>query len=414
MATEYSVSIDVESFADASEAWRCPHLSTRTDGPGDDEVRAGVVVRLDGEAHRQRRRAMGQLLSRGGHKYFRDHHLFPTADAALADALKSSDAHGRTQLDVRTWGRRVNQQLAAALVGFDNGITPEGSDELFTLIETFIEGYQSVLANAFEPYNVEGERQRASLAARDKIVSRFYDPAMNRRRALVARVRSGALAESELPQDLLTLVALERDPAWNDDALAKREALFLLLAGVHTTASSLVWTLREIYAYFDKHPEARARSTEPAFLLGAAREALRLHPVTPGFVRRVEEQVELPSGLVLPPDALAVIRNGPAAVEPEIYGADAAEFNPDREVQRGVPAHGLAFGAGPHMCFGMPLVMGAEGPDGSLMYLLTLLMEAGAGLDPDSPPLDVVAARGTWDKETMSIPLLVTLPSAGH
>jgi hypothetical protein len=136
--------------------------------------------------------------------------------------------------------------------------------------------------------------------------------------------------------------------------------------------------------------------------------------VTPGFVRRVEEQVELPSGLVLPPDALAVIRNGPAAVEPEIYGADAAEFNPDREVQRGVPAHGLAFGAGPHMCFGMPLVMGAEGPDGSLMYLLTLLMEAGAELDPDSPPLDVVAARGTWDKETMSIPLLVTLPSAGH
>ena len=413
MAVEHTAVIDVESYADANEAWRCPHLTTRTAGPGDEEVRAGTVVRLDGDEHKQRRRAMGQLLSRGGHKYFRDHHLFPTADAAIAEALKHPGHDGMVRMEVRSWGRRVNQQLAAALVGFDEAITPEGADELFALVETFILGYQGVLANAFEPYQVDGAVQQASLAARDEMVRRFYDPALARRRELVARVESGALAESELPQDLLTLVALGRESAWGDDALAKREAVFLLGAGVHTTANSLVWTLRELFVYFAEHPEAQERRTDEQFLLGAAREALRLHPVTPGFVRRVEQDVHLPSGVDLPAGALAVIRNGPASVDTSAYGPDAARFDPDRTVGRGKPAHGLAFGAGPHMCFGMPIVMGAEGLDGSLMYLLRLLMDAGVTPDPDAPAVDVAAARGVYDNANKTTPLNVLLPARG-
>jgi cytochrome P450 len=409
MAVEHTAVVDIERYADANEAWRCPHLTTRTAGPGDEQVRAGTVVRLDGDPHKARRRALGQLLSRGGHKYFRDNHLFPTADAALAEALKHPDDDGVVRMEVRSWGRRVNQQLAAALVGFDEAVTPEGADDLFALVEKFILGYQGVLANAFEPYHVDGEVQRESLAARDEIVRRFYDPAIARRRELVARVRVGDPDEADLPQDMLTLVALERDPAWADDALAKRESVFLLGAGVHTTANSLVWTLRELFAYFAEHPEAEAHRTDEQFLLGAARESLRLHPVTPGFVRRVEEQTELPSGLTLPEGALAVIRSGPAAVDTDVYGPDAAEFDPYRVLDRGIPAHGLAFGAGPHMCFGMPIVMGAEGLDGSLMYLLKLLMEAGVRPDPASPEVDVAKARGVYDAEHKTTPLNVIL-----
>jgi cytochrome P450 len=410
MTAEHTGVIDVTGYADANEAWRCPHLTTRTAGPGDEEVRAGTVVRLDGEAHRMRRRAMSQLLSRGGHKYFRDHHLFPTADTALAEALKHPNADGLVRLDVRTWARRVNQQLAAALVGFDEAVTPDGADELFGLVETFILGYQGVLANALELYVVDGAAQRASREARDEMVRRFYEPALARRRGLLAKVASGELSESDLPQDLLTLIALERDPAWADDALAKREAVFLLGAGVHTTSNSLVWTLRELFAHFAEHPEDEQFRTDEQFLLGAAREALRLHPVTPGFVRRVEQDVELPSGMRLSQGALAVIRNGPASADADYFEVGPTNFDPRRTVERAIPPHGLAFGAGPHMCFGMPIVMGAEGLDGSLMYLLKLLMVAGVQPDPQSPAVDVVSARARYDNANKTVPLHVLLP----
>jgi cytochrome P450 len=410
MAVEHTGVVDLDNYYDVREAWRCPHLSTRTAGPGDEELRGGTVVRLDGDLHKRRRRAMGQLLSRGGHKYFRDTHLFPTADAALAEALKHPDADGVVRIEARTWARRVNQQLAAALVGFDEAITPEGADELFALVETFLSGYQGILANAFEPYEASNAAQRAGLAARDEMVRRFYDPAIARRRGLAARAAAGELTEADLPQDLLMLVALERDPAWADDALAKREAVFLLGAGVHTTSNSLVWTLRELFDYFTEHPEAEQRRTDEQFLLGAAHEALRLHPVTAGFVRRVEEEVRLQSGVDLPSGALAVIRNGPAGADSEIYGNDALEFNPDRQLGKGVPGYGFAFGAGPHMCFGMPIVMGAEGLDGSLMYLLRLLMAAGAQADPDGPHIELRPTRGRYDNANKTTPLNVILP----
>jgi cytochrome P450 len=405
--------VDVDTFEDVKEAWRCPHLSTRTAGPGDEEVREGTVVRLDGEAHKQRRRAMGQLLSKGGLKYFRDNHLFPAADAAVAEVLKHPDDDGLVRIEVRSWGRRVNQQLAAALVGFDGAVSPEGGDALFVLIDQFIQGFQGIFDNAFTPYHAEGELQKRSLVARDQIVETFYEPALERRRALLVKVEAGEMDAADLPQDLLMLIAQQRDPAWADEALARREAVFLLGAGVHTTSNSLVWTLRELFEYFVSHPEEEANRNDETFLLSAAREALRLHPVTAGFVRRAEEDVDLPSGLEIPKDTFAVIRNGPPASDTDVFGADALEFNPYRELENGVPAFGFAFGAGPHMCFGMPIVMGAQGLDGSLMYLLKSLMKAGARLDPDSDSAATLAAfRGKIEPAATARPLTIVLDPA--
>lgn len=411
MAISETQGIDIDRYEDVGEAWRCPHLTTRTAGAGDEEVRAGTVVRLDGEAHKVRRRAMGQLLSRGGHKYFRDTHLFPTADAALEEALRHPGSDGIVRMEVRSWARRVNQQLAAALVGFDDATSPEGADELFALVEQFIRGYQGVLDNAFHPFKADGQVQQACLAARDEMIRRFYDPAIERRRVLLGKVETDELPADELPQDLLMLVARESDPAWADSALAKREAIFLLAAGVHTTSNSLVWTLLELFEYFRQRPGEEARRNSEEFLLGAACEALRLHPVTAGFVRRSEEEVELPSGMTIPTEALVVIRNGPPAVEAAAFGPDAAQFNPDRPVVSGVARHGFAFGAGPHMCFGTPIVMGANGLDGSLMYLLRVLMRAGVAPDPEGPHVDVAVTRGRFDPAAKTLPLNVQLPA---
>jgi cytochrome P450 len=388
---------DITRSGEVKEAWLCPHLSSDTGGPGDEHFRAGTVVRLDGVAHRTRRRAMARLLSRGGHKYFRDTALFPTADAALEELLSRDSEDGYVCLDLVPFARRVSQQLAAAIVGFDGATSPEGARELHVLLADYAAGKQGALENSFKPFDETSERARRSVRAAGEIARRFYEPAYARRVALAGRFERGELTEEQLPSDLLMLMALRVDPAWEDGALRQREAVFVLGAGVRTSSFSLAWTLEELFSWLEAHPEDRENLDDDQFLLRVVNESLRLHPVTPGFARRATADVKLQDGTAIAGGQMVIIRNGPPGVDPEMYGADAHEFNPHREVARGTSPYGFAFGAGTHMCYGAPLVMGSEGLDGSLVYLLKKLMAAGAEPDPDRPRLDLAGARGRYD-----------------
>lgn len=389
--------VDVAGTQAIKEAWRCPHLSSDTGGPGDEHFRQGTVVRLDGPEHRTRRRAMAKLLSRGGHTYFRDTALFPAADAALAELLAAPDEDGYVRVDLVPHARRVSQQLAAALVGFDAAVTSDGAEELFILLRDYTAGKQSALDNSLRPLDESDPLVQGSIRAANEIADRFYRPAYERRLELLKRFEAGELTEDELPSDLLMLMARRLDPAWDDDALRQREAVFVLGAGVRTSSFSLVWALEELFTWLDRHPEDRSRLGDDEFLLRVVNEALRLHPVTPGFARRATAVVDLQDGTHIDKGELAVIRSGPAGVDPELYGPDAAEFNPHRVITKGVPAHGYAFGAGAHLCYGAPIVMGNEGLDGSLVYLLKKLMAAGAEPDPDKPRLKLEGSRGVYD-----------------
>jgi len=193
------------------------------------------------------------------------------------------------------------------------------------------------------------------------------------------------------------LMALREDPAWEDGALRQREAIFVLGAGVRTSTFMLVWALEELFAWLDRHPEDRGRLDDDDFILAVVNEALRLHPVTPGFARRATADVDLQEGTHISDGQMVVIRSGPSGVDAESYGEDAREFNPHREVRRGVSPHAFAFGAGPHLCYGAPIVMGSQGLDGSLVYLLKRLMAAGAAPDPGKPRLSLDGTRGVYD-----------------
>lgn len=388
---------EVTKSAEVKEAWLCPHLSADTGGPGDEHFRLGTVVRLDGIAHRTRRRAMAKLLSRGGHKYFRDTALFPTADAALEELLARPTEDGYVRLDLVPHARRVSQQLAAALVGFDKAVTPEGAAELHVLLADYAAGKQGALENSFKAFDETSEKSRKSVQAADEIRRRFYEPAYARRVELAEKFNCGEITEAELPSDLLMLMALRIDPAWEDAALRQREAVFVLGAGVRTSSFSLAWTLEELFAWLVKHPEDRAKVGDDEFLLNVVNESLRLHPVTPGFARRATAEVELQDGTQINDGQMVIIRNGPAGVDPAVYGEDAIDFNPHREVAKGTSAYGFAFGAGTHLCYGAPIVMGSAGIDGSLVYLLKKLMAAGVEPDPDKPRLDLASAHGKYD-----------------
>ena len=389
--------VAVEDYDEVGEAWRCPHMSVDTGGPGDEHFRAGTVIRLDGSAHRERRRAMNGLLSRGGHQYFRKTALIPTLDAAMQELLSRPDDDGYARVQLVPFARRVNQQLAAALTGYDRATTPEGAEELQVLLDDWIRGKQSAFDNAFADFDEESEASRAGLRAIELIRDRFYLPAFERRERLLADVEAGELAREDLPSDLLMLMAQRLDPRWEDPGLRQRESVFVLGAGVRTSTFSLVWALEELFEWLDQHPEDRELVDDESFLLGVVNEALRLHPVTPGFVRRASEDVTLEHGTRIKAGELAVIHNGPAGVDPEVFGEDAAQFNPHRVVPKGTTPHAYAFGAGPHLCFGARIVMGHDGLDGSMLHFLRVLLRAGVEPDPGCPRIPLDGTRGVFN-----------------
>jgi len=400
--------VEVTGFSQVSEAWRCPVLVPNTDGPGEEYFHAGTVLRLHGAEHLARRRAMSMLLSRRGHQYFREQWLLPTAESALANVLSKRDDQGIARADLADWGKRVNQRLGAALVGLDDATTEAGADELLALTAEVSKIRPHSVEVVLYGFSADGDDVKEGLAARQKIIDRFFTPALDRREALVAEVNAGRLAKDELPQDLLTLMALGLDPAWEDRALAAREAFLLLGAASHTTSTVMQWTLKELFAWFGEHPEDLPLRTDRDFLLRASQEAMRLHPVVPGFTRGAMSDVTLSDGTEIPQGDVALIRSGPPSLDEQAYGEDADRFNPHREVASDVYPFGFAFGTGPHMCYGVPIVMGAKGLDGSLVHLIDILLSAGIEPDPDAPPPVLEGTRGQYveQRQGYSFPVI--------
>jgi cytochrome P450 len=383
------VVIELVAYEDVVEAWKRAELSSGLTGPGEEHFHQGTVMRLDGEAHALRRKTLGALLSRRGHQHFREQWLYPAVKAALAKVLKAPGDDGFARVDLLRWARRVNQQLAAALTGLDGATTVEGAAHLFDLMELVLRGrpgaYQVVLGG----YDPNTPTALAALDARQRIMDTFYAPALLRRRHMLE-------VGSELPHDLLSLIARAADPAWMDPKMAERDAMFLLAAAVHTTSSTFIWVLRELFAWLNTNPKERHRIASDSFIYQAVQETLRLHPVVPGFPRLATQDVELKSGKQIPKGAIAILRSGPAGVATQIYGQDAKDFRPGRAIPSGATPFGLAFGMGTHMCFGMPIVLGSGGVDGSLVYLLRSVLSAGVVPDEDDASFNLTATRGVF------------------
>jgi cytochrome P450 len=405
--------VEISSSVGVGDAWRCPALTTVIDGPFHQHFHTGTVNHLDGHDHVARRRAMGSLLKRRGHRYFRDSYLFPTADAALEDVLAHPDPDGYCRIEILSWAQQVNQRLAAGLTGFDGATGAAGGRRLFALMEAYLRGRPSNISVVTGAYDPASDQAQEALRARDELIASYYEPSLHRRQQLLAEVEAGTRDEATLPQDMLMLIARRLDPAWADEGNARRDAISLLAASVKTTSLMLVWTLREVFDLADHDPGFTPGLVDDQIALRLVQEAMRLHPAIPAFPRGALDSVHLKDGTEIEAGSLAVIRSGPANVAPEVFGESRLEFDPNRPVPDGVARHGYAFGAGPHMCYGMPIVMGAEGIDGSIVYLLKQLLQAGAEPDPDYPPryADLAATRGWYAEPTGAAPFHLRFPA---
>ncbi|MET9390454.1 cytochrome P450 [Streptomyces sp. NPDC006624] len=151
----------------------------------------------------------------------------------------------------------------------------------------------------------------------------------------------------------------------------RRQVITFLVAGHETTSGALSFALH----YLSRHPEAAARAraevdrvwadtAEPAYeqvarlryVRRVLDESLRLWPTAPAFAREAREDTVLAGEHPMRRGAWALVLTPMLHRDPEVWGADAERFDPDRfeaQAVRSRPAHTFKpFGTGARACIG--------------------------------------------------------------
>jgi cytochrome P450 family 135 len=155
--------------------------------------------------------------------------------------------------------------------------------------------------------------------------------------------------------DVLSLLLQARhdDGRPMSDAELRDELMTLLAAGHETTATALSWAVERLV----RHPDKLARLVEEAgagedeYADAVAKETLRLRPVLPLVMRRLQEPMEigghlLPAGAAVAPCIYLMHRRPDVYPEPE-------RFRPERFLERPAGTYTwIPFGGGVRRCLG--------------------------------------------------------------
>jgi hypothetical protein len=163
----------------------------------------------------------------------------------------------------------------------------------------------------------------------EEIAARRTDPQLHEREDVVSQlVRAGEIDDDELRDQIITL----------------------LLAGHETTTTGLAWAMERLL----RHPDAlaRAREGEDSYLDAVVQETLRVRPVIPAVLRKLQAPVELggwqlPAGVTVMP-AITLLHSDPTHFpEPE-------RFLPERFLEggQGSTYTWIPFGGGRRRCLG--------------------------------------------------------------
>jgi cytochrome P450 family 135 len=164
-----------------------------------------------------------------------------------------------------------------------------------------------------------------------------------------------AAPDLEERDDVLSLLlqARHEDGSPMSDAELRDELMTLLAAGHETTATALAWAVERLV----RHPDKLARLTEEAsagedaYADAVVKETLRLRPVLPIVVRRLQEEMEiagwrLPAGVAVAPCIYLMHRRREVYPEPE-------RFRPERFLEQPAGTYTwIPFGGGVRRCLG--------------------------------------------------------------
>ncbi len=341
---------------------------------------------LDGAEHRARRRLEARLFTKAALEHYEREALIPVIRRAMAENEGTPTPAG-VRIDLVPLVRTMLHRIAARVTGIDGVDTSAGVTRFRELVARLGEG-----ASVEWSVRDHDEVIREGLAYRQEFLDEFLLPSEARRAELVRRFRAGEIGREDLPTDLLTLLHLHRDPAW-DPELPWRETAFYLVAAIQTTTIALPHVVMHLHEWVACHPGDAPRTADPEFLRLAAVETLRLHQPAPTLLRFATRDVTLSSGRRFHEGERIVLMFVPANRDTALFGPDAEEFNPFREPPDRRRPWGLTFGAGSHICLGRTLVTGLSsrvdddsGTDGTMVTLLAALYGAGITLVPDDMP----------------------------
>jgi cytochrome P450 len=391
---EQTATVLVTDWDEARDVYRHRDLRQAHYDAGE-VVMSDVLVNLHGDEHRRRRRLENRLFVRDVFLEFQKERFPPI----VARTLRPYAAAGAAELvDL---GHELMMNLSADIAGVDRPLqTAEESRSLYQYLMVFIEG--ATLAH------YTGDREEKSAEVRqalNRFDQEFLQPSIQRRTEEVG----AATRDARVHQDVLSILLEHRESlSLTHDAIL-REIAFFLLAGAHTSATAFVRTLHHIFKWIERNPIDRERLiSDPTFVQRCVHETIRLWPSSPIGERWALEAITLRStGRTIPKGAKVVIDLMEINRSPSIFGRDAADFNPYREIGQGAAPWGQSFGGGAHLCIGQDLAAGVlhnGGPDeahltGLIPVAISAMMAIGVRPDPSDPAtVDSSTARPYWGR----------------
>jgi len=392
--------ITLTTYADARDAFRSRDLRQSLYDAGD-RLMHGVIVNLHGDEHLARRRLENRLFRRDTFAWYERERIPHIIDAVLREPMAAG--HG----DLLALARRTMMTLSMDVAGVD---LPPGADEFERVY-----GLMDDLARASTVAHAVGDTQAiidAGDLALDAFDREFFEPSLQRRRALVEQFERSEIDEPDLPRDVLTTLLRNHDRLELADATVLREVAYFPWVGSHSTSHQLVHAMHHMFEWMANDPSSRTTLehddiTRQRFV----HESMRLHPASPVALRIADDDVTLRSGRVLPRGEPITISVHDANRDPIVFPGHADRFDPYREVGDGVAPWGLSFGHGTHACLGQELASGLE-PDealdhhhhqhhllGSVAVMAGVMLRAGARPDPHDPArLDTTTTRVVWER----------------
>jgi cytochrome P450 len=373
--------LNLASFNDVVEVLRSSKFVTVMDDRSE-PFRAGTMLRIEGPDHRRRRQAMGTLFRGDAQPSFQQNVVVPTIRDGFAQAYANAGSDGRPRFDLVTFLGDIFFRNAAALIGLFHVDSLAAARQLreFSL--------PMLTAPDFMEFRDREERMRRAIELKQEFFENYYCPALKQHEEMTRQCEKGELAAGEMPRDLLTVIAGNRDPSLvAEPDVGMREAIIdVLSAGTSTSIMTGVWVVHDLLTWTDGDPERIGLLFDDEFLAGAIHETLRLHTLVPYLWRRAEEDVTLASGVWIRQGECVLLEVGKANRDESVFGPDPDRYNPYRKVPPRTYPYGVAFGAGRHMCFGLPVILGNDGVHGSHAALIKALFAAGVSADPDDPP----------------------------
>ncbi len=295
-------------------------------------------------------------------------------------------AQGMTKLTMETLSR------AAFSHDFGSFTAEEPHPFVPAMIAALSTGQRIGSLNAMPGAKMFANRLRSKNASHQEYIDGMLDSIIADRRA----------ADDVEDRDLLGLMLGTGHPETGerlDDVNIRHQILTFLVAGHETTSGALSFAMY----YLSRNPDVLAQAqaetdeilgadpdVEPTFeqvpkfryLRRVLDESLRLWPTAPAFTRSPRAELTLSTGHRMRPEDWAIIILPMVHRDPEVWGDDADQFDPDRfspERSRGRAPHVYKpFGTGERSCIGRQFALHE-----SMLALARLVHRYDFAGDPD-------------------------------